>query len=152
VSYALDANILLYASNSSGPEYLPASTFLEQCAQRGETLCLAWPTLMAYLRISTHPGIYPQPLSPAEAARNVSQLLALPHVRTLSELDGFWELFAALASTHPARGAQVPDLHLAAILKQNGVRRLYTADADFRRFDFLEVQNPLVGGPGSPGG
>ena len=30
------------------------------------------------------------------------------------------------------------------ILRQHGVRRLYTADADFRKFDFLEVVNPLA--------
>jgi len=29
------------------------------------------------------------------------------------------------------------------MLRQHGVRVLYTADADFRRFDFIEVRNPL---------
>jgi predicted nucleic acid-binding protein len=36
----------------------------------------------------------------------------------------------------------VPDAYLAALLKQNGVTRLYTADRDFRRFDFLKVIDP----------
>jgi hypothetical protein len=43
----------------------------------------------------------------------------------------------------PVRGNAVPDAHLAAILKQNGVTRLYTADRDFRRFDFLRVIDPI---------
>ena len=43
----------------------------------------------------------------------------------------------------PVRGNDVPDTHLAAILKQNGVTRLYTADRDFRRFDFLKVIDPI---------
>jgi predicted nucleic acid-binding protein len=42
------------------------------------------------------------------------------------------------------RGNGVPDAHLAALLRQHGVRMLYTADADCRRFAFLEVRNPFV--------
>ena len=42
-----------------------------------------------------------------------------------------------------ARGNAVPDLHLAALLRQHDVKVLYSADADFRRFAFLEVRNPF---------
>jgi predicted nucleic acid-binding protein len=42
------------------------------------------------------------------------------------------------------RGNLVPDAHLAALLRQHGVRRLYTADTDFHRFPFLEVSDPFV--------
>jgi predicted nucleic acid-binding protein len=38
----------------------------------------------------------------------------------------------------------VPDLHLAAILRDNGIRRLYTCDRDFRRFEFLDVVDPIA--------
>ena len=41
------------------------------------------------------------------------------------------------------RGNLVPDAHLAGLLRQHGVGTLYTADADFRRFDFLRVRNPI---------
>ena len=32
---------------------------------------LAWPTIMGYLRIATHPGIFTAPLSPDEALENI---------------------------------------------------------------------------------
>jgi len=41
------------------------------------------------------------------------------------------------------RGNLVPDAHLAAILRQHGVGALYTNDADFLKFGFLEVRNPF---------
>lgn len=41
------------------------------------------------------------------------------------------------------RGNLVPDAHLAALLRQRGVPRLYTIDRDFRKFDFLEVIDPF---------
>ena len=31
----------------------------------------------------------------------------------------------------------------AALLRQNGISRLYTHDRDFRKFTFLEVRDPL---------
>jgi len=37
----------------------------------------------------------------------------------------------------------VPDAHLAALLRQHGARTLYSADADLRRFRFLDVRDPL---------
>ena len=50
MSYSLDANILLYASNSSNPWHEQARSFLEDRISRPDLLCLAWPTVMAYYR------------------------------------------------------------------------------------------------------
>ena len=36
------------------------------------------------------------------------------------------------------------DTHLAALLRQHGIRTLYTNDSDFRRFSFLDVRNPFL--------
>jgi predicted nucleic acid-binding protein len=44
----------------------------------------------------------------------------------------------------PVGGHLVPDLHLAALLRQRGVQRPYTADAGFRKFAFLEVRDPFA--------
>jgi hypothetical protein len=38
----------------------------------------------------------------------------------------------------------VPDAHLATVVRQHGIRILYSSDRDFRRFDFLEVRDPLA--------
>jgi predicted nucleic acid-binding protein len=78
------------------------------------------------------------------ALQNVASLLALPHARMLSEEDGFVEVFRQVIAGLVVRGNTVPDAHIAAILRQHGVRVLYTADADFRRFDLLDVRNPLA--------
>jgi len=37
------------------------------------------------------------------------------------------------------------DAHLAVILRQHGVSGIHTADADVRKFDFLDVVNPVNG-------
>jgi len=99
---------------------------------------------MAFLRISTHTRLFAHPLTPAEALGNVESLLALPRVRVLSEAEGFLETYREVTGHFPVRGNLVPDAHLASLLRQHGVRRLYTIDRDFRKFDFLEVADPFA--------
>jgi len=146
VSATVDANILVYASNRADPAYEAARSLVERLARGPEIVYLFWPALMGYLRIVTHPGILPKPMSPADAAANVSALLALPHVRAPGEADGFWDAFQGIASDR-LRGNAIPDGHLVALMHQHGVRRIYSRDRDFRRFDGIDPVDPFaVGG------
>lgn len=143
MSYSVDANVLLYASDTSSPKHAEAIRFLKQRASDPDLFCIAWSTLIAFLRIATHPRIFARPLSPDDALGNVESLLGLPRVRMLSEEEGFLDIYREVTARFPVRGNLVPDAHLAALLRQHGVRRLYTVDRDFRKFDFLEVADPF---------
>jgi toxin-antitoxin system PIN domain toxin len=144
VSYSLDVNVLLYASDRASERHAKARSFLEACAASSEIICLAWPTLMSYLRIATHPRIFSVPLAPAEALGNIATLLALPQVRAVSEMDGFIEAYKRVAGEMPVRGNLVPDAHITAILFQHGVRTLYSSDRDFRKFQSLDLRDPFA--------
>lgn len=144
MSYSLDANLLLYASDRSSDRHDSARRCLESCAASPDVLCVAWPTLMAYLRIATHPSIFAAPLSPQEALGNVTALLALPHVRAVSELDNFIDVYKHVTSDVTVRGNLVPDAHVATILFQHGVGTLYSNDRDFRKFETLDVRDPFA--------
>ncbi len=143
MSYSIDANILLYASDSSSASHQKAMDFLALLPCENDILCLAWPTLMAYQRISTHPSIFSNPLTPADAWKNIQGLLDLPRCRVISEEDSFSADYTQVTDGITVRGNLVPDAHLATILRQHGVTRIYTADTDFLKFQFLEVINPL---------
>jgi len=143
VSFAVGVNVLLYASDAGSPYAAAAEAFLAERAAGPEVFCLAWPTVVSYLRIVTHRAILANPLPPGLAMDNVEALVRLPHVRLLAEEDGFWDVYREVTGQAPARGNLVPDAHLAALLRQHGVRTLYTNDADFRRFAFLDVRNPF---------
>ena len=98
---------------------------------------------MAYLRIATHPAVFARPLSIVEAAGNIEQLLARPHVRTAGEGEGFWRVFAAVSDDALPSGNLVPDAHLVALMQENEVRTIWTHDRDFRRFSRIEVRDPF---------
>lgn len=143
MSYSVDVNILVYASDASSPFHPAARRFLEDRARDPDLFLLTWPVLMSYQRIVTHPGIFASPLSPGEALANLEALLALPRSRVVVEADGFVEVYREVSKAFPVRGNSVPDAHLAALLRQHGVRTIYTRDADFRKFPFLDVVDPL---------
>jgi uncharacterized protein len=144
MSFAIDVNILLYASNAVCPEHPAATAFMQRAAAGPELCCLAWPVLMGYLRMATHPAIFANPLPHDTAARNVESLIGLPHVRVLTEDDRFWPAYRALTGKTPTRGNLVPDAHLAALLHCHGIKTLYSRDRDFRKFDGLDVRDPLA--------
>jgi toxin-antitoxin system PIN domain toxin len=143
LSFTLDANVLLYASDETSAYHPRARVFLEQIASGDDLFYLFWPTVMAYLRIATHPAIFEKPLPPADAVANVDQLLALPHVQTVGEQDRFWASYCRLVGEADARGNLIPDAHLVALMVENGVRTIWTHDRDYRRFGAIETRNPF---------
>lgn len=142
MSVSLDANILVYADNVGDPSHRVARMLIDRLSAGPDLLYLFWPTILGYIRIVTHPRILRLPVPPDEAVRNIEALLALPHVVAPGERDAFWQSYLAAGGTF-ARGNLVPDTHLAALMRENGVRILYTRDRGFRRFDFLDVRDPF---------
>lgn len=144
MSYTVDANVLLYASDESSPWHGAARAVVERLARGPDIAYLFWPTVMAYLRIATHPAIFDRPLSGTEAIRNVEQLLDRPHVQVPGEQDGFWDRYREVARDARPSGNLVADAHLVALMVENGVRTIWTHDRDFRRFAGIEVHDPFA--------
>jgi uncharacterized protein len=142
VSATVDANVLVYASNHADPVHETARALVDRLAAGPELVYLFWPALIGYIRIVTHPAILPRPLAPADAIANVTALLTRKHVRAPGEAEGFWDIFRSVSSGR-LRGNAVPDGHLAALMRQNGVTTIYTRDRDFRRFEGIRVEDPF---------
>jgi uncharacterized protein len=145
VSSTVDTNILVYAADAGTAVGAAANELLERLARGPDLLYVFWPALMGFVRVATHPAINERPLTPAEATRSVASLLARPHVHAPGEGAGFLEVYESTAP-QITRGRQVPDAHIAALMRQHGVGTIYTRDRDFRRFDGIRVEDPFDGG------
>ena len=143
MSSTIDANVLLYASDSSSSHHAAARAFLEERAAGPDLFYLFWPTVMAYLRVATHPGIFSKPLDPEAAAGNIEGLLSLAHVRTGSETERFWQVWRATTGGFAIRGNLVPDSHLVALMREHGVGVIWSRDRDLRKFDGIRVMDPF---------
>lgn len=143
MSFAVDANLLLYASDSSSPRRDRAAETLRRFAEGTELVYLFWPVIVAYLRLGTHPSIFNRPLSMETARNNIAGLLRLPHVRSPGELEGFWPIFQQACDEGVVRGNLVSDAYLVALMRQSGVGTIWTSDRDFRRFEGIVVRDPF---------
>lgn len=143
MSYALDANILLLAADEYSPLHAQAVEIVSRAAQGPEIVYIFWPTVMAFLRIATHPAVFRRPLSAATAVGNVEALISRPHIRTPGEHDRFWAKFREVAADVAPWGNLVTDAHLAALMLENGVRTIWTHGRDFRLFPQLEIRDPF---------
>jgi toxin-antitoxin system PIN domain toxin len=138
----LDANLLLYAYDSDGPQHERARAWLEQTLNGSGPVGISWLTLWAFLRIGTNPRVYREPLTIGEAEAIVAEWLALPSVALLEPGDRYWEIFGSLLLEGQVAGPLVMDAALAALALEHGAV-MCTTDRDFDRFRGLKKHNPL---------
>ncbi|MFT4625351.1 MAG: toxin-antitoxin system PIN domain toxin [Myxococcota bacterium] len=139
----VDANLLLYARLASYPEHQRARAWLDEKLNGREGVGLPWPSLLAFLRISTNPRIFPRPLPMDIAWRQVTDWLALPPVWTPAETPRHADTMHALVAGTGLTSRLVMHTHLAALAIDHGLI-LCSADRDFARFDGLRVDNPVA--------
>jgi toxin-antitoxin system PIN domain toxin len=144
MSLTVDANLLLYASDDDSPFHDRAVALLDEIATGPEIVYLFWPTVMAYLRIATHPAIFARPLSHGDARANVEMLLGLPHVHTAGEDESFWRRFVEVADDAMPTGNLVPDAHIVGLMLANGVPTIWSRDRDYRKFRGIRVRDPFT--------
>jgi toxin-antitoxin system PIN domain toxin len=144
MSYSVDVNILIYALNSDSELHSKAASFVEHLAGSNETWAMPWPTVHAFLRITTHTGILMKPLTPDSSWDAIGQIISLPQVRLIDENhEEFRDYYEHLTRSMHLRGNAIPDGHLAALLHVHGVSVFYSNDRDFLKFKGIKTINPL---------
>jgi toxin-antitoxin system PIN domain toxin len=138
----VDANLLLYATVSDFDEHARARVWLDSRLNAPARVGLPWPSLLAFLRISTNPRVFPRPLPMKEAWRRTAAWLALPNVWIPDATERHEELLGDLLAGVAASSKLVPDAHLAAIAIGHGLT-LCSTDGDFARFPELRWENPV---------
>lgn len=139
----VDANILIYAYDSSSPLHTAAKQWIEKTLSETEPIRLAWMTILAFLRITTHRKIFANPYSISEAAALVNDWLAQPCMGILQPTARHWPILTELLQDGQATGPLIMDTHLAALAIEHGAM-LCSTDKDFTRFGKLKLANPLA--------
>jgi toxin-antitoxin system PIN domain toxin len=139
----VDANLLLYATISDFEQHSAARAWLDERLNAPARVGMPWPTLLAFLRISTNPRVFPRPLAMTDAWRRVTVWLDLPNVWTPEPTERHRELLDSFLTGIAAASKLVSDAHLAAIAVGHGLI-LCSTDGDFARFRSLRWENPLA--------
>jgi len=139
---AIDANLLLYASDTSSAHHQASRSWLEDTLSGEEAVGIPWAMVLAFLRVGTNPQIRKNAFSLQEAIAIVAGWLERPNVTLLNPGERHWEILRAMMTKGQARGPLVTDAHLAALAIEHGAA-LATTDRDFARFPGLKFFNPL---------
>ena len=142
----VDANILLYAEDSLSPQHQVARLWWDTQLSGASPVCLCWTVIGAFIRISTNPRVFENPLELKAAISRVQSWLNQPCVRLIDATERHWSVLKDLLTHGQATGNLVADAHLAALALQHGCT-LMSTDADFARFAQLRWSNPLIADP-----
>ncbi len=140
----VDTNILLYAANKDADEATGARSFLSQAAGSADQWYLTEGILYEFLRVATHARVFDHPLSWREALDFLSPFLASPRFQIVYGEEGHWHLLQLVLDNlnHPA-GNLFFDVRTVTLMREHGIREIYTTDSDFLQFPDIRVHNPL---------
>lgn len=143
--FVVDTNILIYAADQDCDEHELCHRLLSGWRQRAATWHITWTVVYEFLRTSTHPRILRHPFSMAESWRFVTNMTESSGLKFLVETERHAQVAVEVLDQVPLMTGNILfDAHTAILMKEHGIRTIYTHDTDFHRFPFLEVIDPLA--------
>jgi toxin-antitoxin system PIN domain toxin len=139
----LDANLLIYAINKDSALHGKARSWLEATISGLDTVGFSWNVLLAFLRLTTRPGLFRNPLSIETALALVTAWLDQPGVTLIQAGPRHLAILRQLLLPLGTGGNLTSDAHLAALAIEHGAE-LCSSDTDFARFPGLKWKNPLA--------
>ena len=111
----------------------------------GIAMCAVAGQVHEFVRVVTHPRVFRRPWGISDAWAFVETLLSSPSLGVLTHTPRHGAVAAQTLGEVPGlRGNLVHDAHTAILMREHGIRRVYTRDTDFHRFPFLAVIDPLA--------
>jgi len=129
-----DVNLLVAAFREDHSHHAAAMHWLVHAlgeAERGARFSLLPMVAAGFVRLATHPKVFPDPAPPARAWDFLDALLRSPGVEML-QLGPEWPAFGSLCRSRNLAGNDVPDAWIAAAVRATG-EHLVTFDRDFSR-------------------
>lgn len=144
----IDTNVLVYAVNADDQAHARCQDLLTgaggESAGMAEGLAVPWSVAYEFLRVVTHPRILPRPMLTSLAWEFILDLQRRDHVSMIAPGPRHAQAAQRMLSAPGVRGNLVHDAHIAAVLLEHGVRRIYSRDQDLHRFPGLQVIDPLA--------
>jgi len=138
----LDANLLIYAVNEDAPLNRKAKSWLESAVSGPDTVGFSWNVLLAFLRLTTRPGLFRNSLPLETSLDLVASWLDQPSATIVHAGPRHLRIMRELLLPIGTGGNLTSDAHLAALAIEHGAE-LCSSDSDFARFQGLKWRNPL---------
>ncbi len=143
--FVADTNILIYAADADSPSHRQCHARLQAWHGQTSAWYVTWGILYEFLRVTTHPKVFRHPWAVARAWGFIEALLASPGLGILAPTERHAAVAAEVFAELPnLAGNVIHDAQTAVLMREHGIRRIYTRDTDFHRFPFLEPIDPTT--------
>jgi len=141
---SFDTNILVYARREEAVHHVQAKRLLGELAEGLRPWAIPWPCVYEFLRVVTHPRVFKRPTPLTAALEDLDRLFDAPAITFLGEGPGHRAHLRYMVDAGRATGNLAHDGHIAALLREHGIREFWTTDKDFSRFPGVAVRNPFA--------
>jgi toxin-antitoxin system PIN domain toxin len=129
----VDANVLLYAVNTDAAHHERSRHWLDDALSGADTVAFAWIALLAFVRLSTKPELFPSPLGVEGAMDRVDAWLGAAPAVVIDPTVDHPRILRELLRPLGTGGNLVNDAHLAALSIEHRCG-IVSFDNDFDRF------------------
>jgi toxin-antitoxin system PIN domain toxin len=143
--FVVDTNVFVYAADEDSPYHDPCRRSVERWRGQISAWFTTWGILFEFLRVITHPRVLQSPWDVVSAWTFVEAVLASPGIEVLTATERHGSVVTQVFSELPhLRGNVMHDARTAILMREHGIKTIYTRDTDFHRFPFLEPADPVA--------
>ena len=143
--FIVDTNILVYAADEDSPFHKRCYELTEEWRKQASAWYVTWGILYEFLRVITHPRVFRHPWPVVQAWGFIETFLASPSLGILIPTERHAEVAAEVVKQSPSlSGNLLYDAQTAILMREHGIKRIYTRDTHFHRFPFLEPVDPVA--------
>lgn len=140
---AVDTNFLVYARRAEYAHHATAARLLAELSEGDRPWAIPWPCIYEFLRVVTHRRAFSPPTPLIDALEDLDRLFDAPTLTLLGAGSGHRGHMRRMLEAGRVAGNIVHDGHIAALLREHGVREFWTTDKDFTRFPGIVIRNPF---------
>jgi toxin-antitoxin system PIN domain toxin len=143
--FLVDTNIFVYAADEDSPFHTRCLEQLEGWRHQASAWYVTWGVFYEFLRVVTHQRVFRVPWSAAQAWSFVEAIIASPGLGILTATERHASVAAEVIHELPhLSGNLMHDAQTAILMREHGIKTIYTRDTDFHRFLFLEPVDPIA--------
>jgi uncharacterized protein len=137
----VDANVLLYAVNVDADRHHESRRWLDTSLSGAATVGFSWLAMLAFVRLSTRVGLFPNPLTVEGALARLEAWTAQPTAEIVQPTPRHLGVVRTFLDPFGTAANLVNDAHLAALaIEHRGTVVSY--DSDFSRFVGVRWHRP----------
>jgi len=143
--FVVDTNILVYAADGDARFHHECRTLLDEWRNSPGAWYVTWGIVYEFLAVSTHPRTFRKPWVPEQSWEFLRAIMSSPGLDVLAPTPRHRDVLDEVVRSIPGlTGMQWHDARTAVLMREHGIRTIYTRDTDFHRFPFLQVVDPTA--------